>query len=53
LGDFGAYAFRLFHSAIITYWLQDCSRGKEQTLALLDRCLKLADRILRKGGWDW
>jgi AcrR family transcriptional regulator len=53
LGDFGAYAFNLFHMAIITYWLQDCSRGKEQTLALLDRCLKLADRILRKGGWDW
>jgi AcrR family transcriptional regulator len=53
LGDFGAYAFRLLHSAIISYWLQDCSRGKEQTLALLDRCLKLADRILRKGGWDW
>ena len=53
LGDFGAYAFRLFHSAIIAYWLQDCSRSKEQTLALLDRCLKLAGRILRKGGWDW
>jgi AcrR family transcriptional regulator len=53
LGDFGAYAFHLFHLAIITYWLQDCSPGKEQTLALLDRCLKLADRILRKGGWDW
>jgi AcrR family transcriptional regulator len=53
LGDFGAYAFHLFHLAIITYWLQDCSPGKEQTLALLDRCLKLADRILRKGGWEW
>lgn len=53
LGDFGAYAFHLFHLAIITYWLQDPSRDKEQTLALLDRCLKLAERILRKGGWDW
>jgi AcrR family transcriptional regulator len=53
LGDFGAYAFHLFHLAIITYWLQDPSRGKEQTLALLDRCLKLAEQILRKGGWDW
>lgn len=53
VGDFGAYAFHLFHLAIITYWLQDVSRGKEQTLALLDRCLKLGDRILRKGGWDW
>ena len=53
LGDFGAYAFHLFHLAIITYWLQDASRDKEQTLALLDRCLKLAERVLRKGGWDW
>jgi AcrR family transcriptional regulator len=53
LGDFGAYAFRLFHSAIISYWLQDPSQGKEQTLALLDRCLKVGERILRKGGWDW
>jgi AcrR family transcriptional regulator len=53
LGDFGAYAFHLFHLAIITYWLQDPSRDKEQTLALLDRCLKLAAQILRKGGWDW
>jgi AcrR family transcriptional regulator len=53
VGDFGAYAFGLFHSAMITYWLQDCSRGKEQTLALLDRCLKLGAHVLRKGGWDW
>lgn len=53
LGDFGPYAFHLFHLAIITYWLQDPSRGKEQTLALLDRCLKVAERILKKGGWDW
>ncbi len=53
LGDFGPYAFHLFHLAIITYWLQDGSRGKEQTLALLDRCLKLAERMLKKGGWEW
>jgi AcrR family transcriptional regulator len=53
VGDFGAYAFRLFHLAMISYWLQDRSRGKEQTLALLDRCLKVAERILSKGGWDW
>jgi AcrR family transcriptional regulator len=52
VGDFGAYAFGLFHLAIITYWLRDRSRGKEQTLALLDRCLKLGAHVLRKG-WDW
>ncbi|HLH56101.1 MAG TPA: TetR/AcrR family transcriptional regulator [Verrucomicrobiae bacterium] len=53
VGDFGAYAFGLFHLAMITYWLQDRSPGKEQTLALLDRCLKIATGFLRKGGWDW
>ncbi|HWW01669.1 MAG TPA: TetR/AcrR family transcriptional regulator [Candidatus Acidoferrum sp.] len=52
-GDFGAYAFGLFHLAVITYWLQDRSAGKEQTLALLDRCLKLATTLLKKGGWEW
>jgi AcrR family transcriptional regulator len=53
LGDFGAYAFGLFHLAIISYWLQDGSRGKEKTLALLDRSLNLANSILRKGAWEW
>ena len=53
VGDFGAYAFGLFHLAVISYWLQDRSAGKEKTLALLDRCLKLATALLRKGGWDW
>jgi AcrR family transcriptional regulator len=53
VGDFGAYAVGLFNLAIITYWLQDRSRGKEQTLALLDRCLKLSMHFLKKGGWDW
>jgi AcrR family transcriptional regulator len=53
LGDLGAYAFGVLHLAMITYWLQDRSHGKEQTLALLDRCLKLATHVLKKGGWDW
>jgi AcrR family transcriptional regulator len=53
VGDFGAYAFGLFHVAIITYWLRDRSLGKEQTLALLDRCLKMSAHFLKKGGWDW
>jgi len=52
-GDLGAYGFALFHLAVITYWLQDRSGGKEDTLALLDRCLKLAAHAIRKGGWDW
>jgi len=53
VGDIGAYAFGIFHLAMITYWLQDRSPGKEQTLALLDRCLKVATHLLKKGGWDW
>src|SRR5436190_12921601 len=53
VGDFGAYAFGLFQLAILTHWLRDQSRGKEQTLALLDRCLKLSTHFLKKGGWDW
>lgn len=53
LGDFGAYAFGLFHLAVISYWLQDSSPGKEKTLALLDRCLKLGTALLKKGGWEW
>jgi AcrR family transcriptional regulator len=53
LGDFGAYAFGLYHLAVISYWLQDSSPGKENTLALLDRSLKLANSILRKASWEW
>jgi len=53
MGDFGAYSFGLFHLAMITYWLQDASKGKEDTLAMLDRCLKISTHVLRKGGWEW
>ncbi|HEX3625397.1 MAG TPA: TetR/AcrR family transcriptional regulator [Verrucomicrobiae bacterium] len=53
LGDFGAYAFGLFHLAIATHWLQDRSRGKERTLALMDRCLNLGSHFLQKRNWNW
>lgn len=53
VGDFGAHGFSLFHVAILTYWLRDRSRGKEQTLALLDRVLKLSSHFLKRGGWEW
>ena len=52
-GDFGAYAFGLFHLAIVTYWLRDHSKGKENTLALLDRSLKFAHAAAKQGAWDW
>jgi AcrR family transcriptional regulator len=53
VGDFGAYAFGLFHTAILTHWLGDCSPGKQKTLALLDRCLKMSAHFVTKGGWNW
>jgi AcrR family transcriptional regulator len=53
VGDFGAYAFGLFHMAMLTHWLQDRSPGKEHTLALLDRCLNLGSHFLRKRDWNW
>jgi len=53
MGDLGAYAFGLFYLGIVTHWLQDNSRGKQKTLALLDRALKVGTQVLRKGGWEW
>jgi len=53
LGDMGPYLFGLFQLAVITHWLHDSSPGKENTLALLDRGLKVATSILKKGGWEW
>lgn len=53
VGDFAVYAIGLFQLAVITYWLQDTSPGKEKTLALLDRSLKVGSSMLKKGGWDW
>jgi hypothetical protein len=38
---------------MIPYWLQDRLRGKEQTLALLNRCLKLGRHFLKSEGWEW
>jgi hypothetical protein len=37
----------------VMYWLHDPSKGKQKTLALIDRSLKLATRVLKKGAWDW
>jgi len=53
VGDFGAYGFGLFHLAMMTHWLHDRSSGKEDTLALLDRCLKIATGLLARGSWEW
>jgi len=53
VGGLGAYAVGLFYLGIVTHWLQDISRGKQKTLALLDRALNLGTKVLKKGGWEW
>jgi AcrR family transcriptional regulator len=52
-GPLGAYGFGLFYMGIVSHWLHDASRGKQKTLALLDRSLAIGSRALRKGGWQW
>ncbi len=53
VGRLGAYGVGLYYMGIVTFWLHDTSRGKQKTLALLDRSLVVATRFLRKGGWEW
>jgi AcrR family transcriptional regulator len=53
LGDLGAYAVGLFYIGMVTHWLHDRSRGKQRTLALLDRALTLGTGMFKKGGWEW
>jgi AcrR family transcriptional regulator len=53
VGDLGAYAVGLFYLGMVAHWLQDGSRGKQKTLALLDRALNLGAQILKKGAWEW
>jgi len=53
LGYLGACAVGLFYLGIVTHWLHDGSRGKQKTLALLDRALNFGTRIWSKGGWEW
>ena len=54
VGDLGAYAFGIFHMAMISYWLHDHSDGKENTLALLDLALHAAERIAKtQEVWEW
>jgi AcrR family transcriptional regulator len=53
VGDLGAYAVGIFYLGIVAHWLHDTSRGKQKTLALLDRCLRVAASVAGKKGWDW
>ena len=53
VGDLGAYTFGLFYLGIVAHWLQDTSRGKQKTLALLDRALNIGTQVIKKGAWEW
>lgn len=53
VGSIGAYAFGIFYLGIVTFWLQDRSRGKQKTLALLDRCLNVGTHFVKRGKWEW
>jgi AcrR family transcriptional regulator len=41
--------FWIYYVGILLYWLNDASKGKQHTLALLDRSLKLGLALLKKG----
>src|SRR5207244_11937479 len=42
------HAFWIYYLGILLYWLHDTSPGKQQTLAFLDRSLKLGVTVLRQ-----
>lgn len=46
---FAPPAFWIYYLGILLFWLNDESPGKENTLALLDRSLKLGVMLLKKG----
>jgi AcrR family transcriptional regulator len=42
------YAFWIYYLGVLLYWLHDTSPGKQQTLAFLDRSLKIGVAVLRE-----
>jgi AcrR family transcriptional regulator len=42
-------AFWIYYLGVLLYWLHDASAGKQNTLAFLDRSLRLGVAALRKG----
>src|SRR6267378_1893581 len=41
--------FWIYYLGILLYWLHDVSPAKQQTLAFLDRSLKIGVAVLRQG----
>jgi AcrR family transcriptional regulator len=48
-GWFAPQLFWIYYLGILLYWLNDESEGKQNTLALLDRSLKMGVMLLKKG----
>ena len=48
-GWFAPQVFWIYYLGVLLYWLNDDSKGKANTLALLDRSLKAGVALLRKG----
>jgi len=46
---FAPSVFWIYYLGMLLYWLNDDSEGKQNTLALLDRSLKLGVTLLKKG----
>jgi AcrR family transcriptional regulator len=46
---FAPPVFWIYYLGVLLYWLNDDSQGKQNTLALLDRSLKVGVMLLRKG----
>jgi AcrR family transcriptional regulator len=46
---FAPPVFWIYYLGVLLYWLNDDSRGKQNTLALLDRSLKIGVALLKKG----
>jgi AcrR family transcriptional regulator len=49
LSWFAPHAFWIYYLGVLLYWLHDRSPGKENTLAFLDRSLKLGVAVLKRG----
>ena len=53
VGDLGAYGFGLFYLGVVAHWLNDNSKGKQRTLAIIDQCLNVATGFASREGWAW
>jgi AcrR family transcriptional regulator len=47
-GWWTSHVFWIYYLGILLYWLHDTSPGKQQTLAFLDRSLKIGAAVLRQ-----